>query len=302
MIRAVMIGLAVVALPAAADAYVRTTTSSGRPVLWNGACAEMELSSVENPEYPTDKLRAAFSLVVSRWETALDHCAPLNVSLFSESTSVKDIGYDGTSLIRWRLSGACEDPDQADSEICRSPNAAAITTVFYIDRPGDPRDGELLETDLELNGVAFAFGDDGEAGRMDMQNTLSHELGHFMGLDHTCYTRRGGAPPMDSNQDAVPYCFPLSGLPEAVTESTMFNFAEPGERNKRAPGPDEVRAVCELYASRPATCTDAGMPGCGCELGEHAPMNLVAGFVTFLLTMVLWPSRGTRRSTDRSRS
>ncbi len=302
MIRAVVVGLVLVAVSPTAEAYVRTTTSSGTPVLWDGACAAMKLSGVENPEYPSEKLHAAFDAVVSRWEAALDHCAPLNVTLADEATSKQDVGYDGTSLVRWRLSGACEDPAQADSEICHSPNAAAITTVFYVDRPGDPRDGELLETDLELNGVGFQFGDDGEVGRMDMQNTLSHELGHIMGLDHTCYTRRGGAPSFDSNQDPVPYCFPLSGLPEAITESTMFNFADPGESKKRSPGPDEVRAVCELYASRPATCTDAEMPGCGCELGEHAPANLAVGVLTFLLAVFLWPSRRKRRPPDRSLS
>jgi hypothetical protein len=262
----------------------------------------MELSDLDNPAYPADRLRAAFAAVIANWENETDGCAPLNVTLADATTATKDVGYDGTSLLRWRLPGACDDLDQTGSEICPSPNAAAITTVFFIDRPGDPRDGELLETDLELNAVGFGFSDDGDVGHMDMQNTLSHELGHVMGLDHTCYTLRGGAPPLDSDHDLVPYCFPLTGLPDTVTESTMFNFADPGESKKRKPGPDEVRAVCELYASRPATCKAAEMPGCGCELGDHSPTSFVAGIVTFLFASFLWPSRRRRRPTDRSLS
>ena len=302
MSRRAAIAFVLAAAPSVAHAYVRTRTSSGTPVLWNGACAAMVLSSVDNPAYPADRLHAAFDAVIASWEAKLDGCAPLNVSLADAATTKQDIGYDGTSLLRWRLPHACDDPAQASSEICRSPNAAAITTVFFVDRPGDPRDGELLEADLELNAVNFAFADDGDTAHMDMQNTLSHELGHIMGLDHSCYTLRGGAPPFDSNNDLVPYCFPLDTLSSSVTESTMFNFADPGETKKRSPGDDEVRAVCELYASRPATCSAAEMPGCGCRLGDDGPTSLVTGLVTFLIAAFLWPWRRTHRPTHRSQT
>ena len=284
----------VVLVPTVATAYVRTRTSSATPVLWNGACAAMQMSRVTNPDLDDERLRTAFETVVATWEDRLAGCAPLGISLSSELSDKVDIGYDGTNLLRWRLPGACEDPAQADSELCRTPNAAAVTTVFFVDRPGDARDGELLEVDLELNAINFQFADNGDRNRMDLQNTLSHELGHVMGLDHTCFTLRGGAPPLDSNHDQIPYCFPLGALPPVVTESTMFNFAEPGETKKRGPSPDETRAVCELYANRPATCTDREMPGCGCELGDSGATSLVAGLATFLASLVLFPRRRSK--------
>lgn len=286
-------GLIVAALlvPLTASAYVRTRTSSGTPVKWNGACASMVLARIDNPDYSSDRLRAAFERVVATWEDKIAGCAPLGITIAADSTGISDVGYDNTSLLRWRLPGACEDPAQADSEICRSPNAAAITTVFFVDRPGDPRDGELLETDIELNAVAFQFADDGNAQRMDMENTLSHELGHVMGLDHSCFTLRGGVPPLDSNHDLIPYCFPLGALPASVTDSTMFNFAEPGETKKRGPAADEVNAVCELYAARPATCTAAEMPGCGCDLGGSTGTSVVAALATLLLALYILPRR-----------
>ncbi len=282
-------------LPHAAEAYVRTRTSSGHPVRWNGACATMSLGREDNPRYPADRLRAAFASVVAAWEDGLQGCAPLGITLGDEATRTSEVGFDGTNLLRWRLPGACDDPSQQDSEICRSPNAAAITTVFFVDRPGDAHDGDLLEVDLELNAVAFEFSDDGDPKRMDMQNTLSHEIGHVMGLDHTCFTLRGGAPPFDSNNDRVPYCFPVDDLPASVTETTMFNFADPGETKKRRPGRDEVAAVCEVYADRPATCTAPEMPGCGCETGAGGVSSLLAGLVTFLLSMSIFSRRGRLR-------
>lgn len=285
---------AVLLLPASASAYVRTRTSSATPVYWNGACASMQLAPVPNPDFDDTQLHGAFDAVVGRWEARLAGCAPLGISLGSEPASTTDIAYDGTSLLRWRLPGACEDPDQADSEVCSAPNAAAVTTVYYVDRPGDARDGELLEADIELNAVNFQFSGDGDPRGMDLQNTLSHELGHVMGLDHTCFTLRGGAPPLDSNNDRIPYCFPVDALPPAVTESTMFNFAEPGETKKRGPSPDEVGAVCELYASRPATCIDRDMPGCGCALGDNGAPNLFATLITFVVGLILFPRRRSK--------
>ena len=54
--------------------------------------------------------------------------------------------------------------------------------------------GRILDADVEMNNFNFAFTVDGTApataaGRpvADVQNTLTHELGHLLGLDHTCY-------------------------------------------------------------------------------------------------------------------
>lgn len=286
--------LAIVCVPATTGAYVRTKTSTGTPIAWNGTCASMMLSREENPTYASHRLHAAFDAVIAAWETQLAGCARLNISLADDPTEISEIEYDGTNLVRWRLPGACADPEQADSEICRSPNAAAITTVFFIDRPGDPRNGELLEADIELNAIAFEFDDDGDPARMDMQNTLSHELGHVMGLDHTCYTLRGGVPPIDSHNDLVPFCYPLSGLTPAVTETTMFNFAAMGETKKRRPGTDEVIAVCELYAAQPTTCSVAIPAGCGCQLTGNGRTSLVVGFI--MAGLVWMPLRARKRT------
>ena len=37
------------------------------------------------------------------------------------------------------------------------PSAIGLTTVFFVDTPGKPGDGTILDADIELNGVNFTF-------------------------------------------------------------------------------------------------------------------------------------------------
>ncbi len=78
---------------------------------------------------------------------------------------------------------------------------------------------------------------------MDLQNTVTHEAGHFLGLAHPCE-----ADPGTATANGVPVC---SGHPE-MTSVTMFPSASPGEISKRTLAPDDVEGVCAIYP-RPAT-------------------------------------------------
>ena len=59
-------------------------------------------------------------------------------------------------------------------------NTLAKTTVSY-----DTETGEILDADIEMNHAynEFTTGDDYVA--YDLQSILTHEIGHFIGLDHT---------------------------------------------------------------------------------------------------------------------
>lgn len=115
--------------------------------------------------------------------------------------------------------------------------AIALTTTSF-----NVSSGGLLDADIELNGEYYAFVD-GDAGcveadeQMDVQNVLTHEVGHFLGLDH----------PPDTPSNA---------------STTMYGSSVPCEILKRTLSDGDVQGLCTIYP--------AGMPTNSC----YAPGTL----------------------------
>lgn len=149
----------------------------------------------------------------------------------------------------WR-EGGCNNKYNCWEE---STETIAVTTTFFSNRTG-----EIFDGDLELNGEGFEFTtQDGPAcapkqsptsGRpcvaTDLENTVTHEIGHFLGLDHS-----------------------------QVVASTMFRSADLGETHKRSLHPDDLACFCEMYpAGKPTlTCVspdDELLVGDGCGCGS----------------------------------
>ena len=277
-------------LSSSAFGYVRTQTSTGTPIDWRGHCPQLQIAGPANPQISTERLQAVLQQSASAWNDPTQSCANPRLAIERKAAGAGDVGYDGTNIILWRLPGFCDSAEHQRDDVCTSPNAAAVTTVFYVDKPGDARDGELLEADMEINAVDFQYADDGAPDKIDLGNTLTYELGHVLGLDHTCYTVPGSAPPTDSLGMAVPRCFPLSALPPSVTQATMFNFESAGEIDKRVPSSEETSAVCAIYAGHSATCSGSG--GCSLVPGVHA---LSAGLLLSSLLVVALSCRALRR-------
>jgi hypothetical protein len=135
--------------------------------------------------------------------------------------------------------------------------------------------GQILDSDIELNdspatnGTRFTFtaadglpcdpNDPAQTGcvRMDVQNTVTHEAGHTLGLDH-------------------------SGDPNA----TMYASAPFGETSKRDLGSDDTQGICAIYPKgKPSVAcvpqTDPG-GGCGCSQAQTGPGASVAALLLLL--------------------
>jgi hypothetical protein len=111
------------------------------------------------------------------------------------------------------------------------PSLVGLTFVWS--RP----DGEIIGFDMALNATDHEWSTDGTAETNDLLNTVSHELGHALGVDHS----------------------------PTVEQATMFPSTFLGEVAKRDLDGDDENAMRYLYAgdmnepeSAKAGCTTAG--------------------------------------------
>lgn len=100
------------------------------------------------------------------------------------------------------------------------PAAIAITRNFYISG-GSNKAGLILDSDILLNAVHHSFTMTNELGKHDLQNIVTHEVGHFLGLGHE-------VTPMNS-------------------DATMFAMASPNETKKRALHTTDLAGIRSAY-------------------------------------------------------
>ncbi|TVR04993.1 MAG: hypothetical protein EA398_00700 [Deltaproteobacteria bacterium] len=117
----------------------------------------------------------------------------------------------------------------------------ALTSVTYI-----VRTGEILDADIEVNAAHFDVGivENPFTSRhiVDLQNALTHEIGHLLGLDHTSPDDR------------------FVGDPDTWQEAAMHALTRPGETRKRTLHEDDIAGVCDIYPA------DVGHPDGDCRL------------------------------------
>lgn len=295
-------------------AYVRTRSSkgSGVPTHWPGGCAFIQPDSAGSPDLPKDEVFSIIQKTLRNWMTACVDCNYLQ--LMYDEPAALDAHYDGLNVVKFRTDRWCHPVDDTTpNEICYAEAATAITSVFMTN-DGRPTDGVILDADIELNDVNFTFVNIGDIPAQtprdqteiaDLENTLTHELGHLMGLSHTCRDQSSFPNDVDENGNQPPACDAIPILQGAkVRDATMYNFATPGETKKRSPEDDDVAGICNAYPianaggkscahSDPYGETHRG-GGCQCNVANHQPLPPL--WLALAAFLVLWRWR-RRRST-----
>ncbi|MFW5965957.1 MAG: matrixin family metalloprotease [Persicimonas sp.] len=222
--------LLAVATPASAEDYVRTTTCDENdpnspqpcdddedplPIYWPKTCVAYRINeegtdnAVDVDEGLTEELESS---VIESFETWTDvDCTGLRIEYGGE-TSDDYAGFNDDSdavnrnVIMWR--------DEDWSEVTSS-QAFALTSVSY-----HPDTGEIADADIEINSDLFDINVTSEPDDedVDLRNTLIHEIGHFIGLDHT-----------------------------DEREATMYGSARLGETKKRTLHQVDIDGICDIY-------------------------------------------------------
>lgn len=270
--------------------YVRSRVEAGdtttQCLFWTAPKLSWYQSTVGNPDTKPagsefDAVRRSFQ----GWQTIFAGCGNLSLE---EGGRVDDrsVGYEvggqNRNLVLFRLRSCADvapssDPCWGDDSCgnaydCWSNDAQtiAVTLTTY-----DQKSGIIYDSDIELNSPSFTFTtSDGalcpprvnlNCVSTDVQNTMTHEIGHFVGLDHTNFTG-----------------------------STMNPRAPPGETTKRSIDSGSHAFVCESYPKGQASqsCIQptadpnlgrkAQVAGCA-STGAEAWLPALAGWALLLV-------------------
>jgi len=262
--------------------YVRTRVDKNDPTsqcLWwkEDTVIEVQQSELGNPETPGETEYAAIDAALATWTTQLELCGSLRFQEIARSPS-RALADDGKTLVLFRqvdcdnvTNPPCADPKTCGSERdCweHSNGALAITTTSF-----DATTGRISDSDIELNTPHFIFTTvdfprcvdpffDVTCVASDVQNTLTHELGHTLGLGHS---------------------------PDLA--STMNAGSSPAETSKRSLDADSKRFVCDAYPAGKATRTCV-LPAYDGELGKATGCTAIPAVQ---LAGLFWLLRRRRR-------
>jgi hypothetical protein len=253
--------ISVLGVPSVALAYRRATVSDApdRGLFWEDRAIAIELASASLSVPPTD-LRAAFGRSLATWTAPA--CSDLALTDAGEALGITtNLGggpADGHNRVVLRETGWPEDV---------GVETLALTSLVY-----DRDTGRLLDVDVDLNGEAHTFtaGDLVLPDDDDVENTLTHELGHLIGFAHV----------LDP-------------------DATMFGQADTGETIKRDLADDDARALCETYPTglpTPVIVLEMPPPS-GCAASPGRASSRAAIVILLALT-----ARGVRRSRRRARA
>lgn len=243
-------GLTLLALllgSAEAHAFCRSTTCTGscdrdldgckiegKPLQWPGLCVGFSLQKDGTANLPMDQVRPVIEASFVAWTDLACKGGPATIA-FSELADVSchksEFNKDGANANvilfqdnQWRFHG--------------EGDTLAKTTVTF-----DASTGDILDADLEIN---FAYneltvGDDHIV--YDLQSIVTHEIGHFIGIDHS--------PDIDA---------------------TMYAGYDEGATGLRTLEVDDLDAACAVYPpGRTGECQPTPHGGLGDACGGDAP-------------------------------
>jgi hypothetical protein len=218
------LSLALLVLPLTGWVQLRVGDAGSPPLRWtSGFVVPYHVHSAGYSGLPIDRVRGAIDRAFATWQQP---CSTLRFRADPNGADGDTPAMDGRNIIRFEEHSLPRDIDPE-------------TVLAYTLHVGVYCTGTITESDITFNAVTFQWSDRENTDRADIETVALHEIGHFLGLDHS---------PIES---AVMY-------PSII------------ERVRRDLSPDDQNGLCAIYrADRGNACTRDADCGGGevCILG-----------------------------------
>jgi hypothetical protein len=274
-----------VCFSADAGAYVRATTAHTRkPLRWPLSCVRITPDSRAGTSVNVDGVNQALAHAVANWNTVIKACSHIDLAAIP-ANGPRAFGSDAEPVVVFR-----NKPGQRSPKPDLQPGIIALTTSFYVPQVGDmalPNDGEVTDADIEMNEIDNSFADPSF-----LEGALTHELGHVLGFDHTCWNPtafppddwRSTEPPLDGAGKPIALC-QTPGVSAGAQASIMYPFYDP---THHVPTDDDIKGVCDVYpiaeSHEPCYSTVRG----GCSLATGADRDGARGLGIALVLLATW--------------
>jgi hypothetical protein len=141
------------------------------------------------------------------------------------------------------------------------PHENAFSTVAFTEVTFSTETGEIFDADIEINSFASPLTTGDEDVRTDLESILTHEIGHFLGMDHS--TQPG---------------------------ATMNPNYSQGDISPRSLSEDEESGICAIYPEGRETSENDCLPrhgfsrvcaanSGGCDVGGRATGATAAAWI-----------------------
>ena len=256
--------------PTGALSWVQTQgEETGALYSWPRRCIPYALNEQGSRGLPIEAVESAIVASYAAWQAPGCSDLELHYQGRSDETEIEfDQTGNNTILVIW-----IENIYEWEHE----PGVIGVTTVTSCQNAEGfcPYAGAIMDADMELNGADFQFTVSDQDVHSDIQNTVTHEVGHVIGLDH----------------------------PPNKPHSTMFATAPEGEIKKRSLNSDDIEGLCTIYPAY-----DGGPPPCesfedpitnyeepSCQFGGlQGRVGWGALLLSLLVLLGLTPRRGPR--------
>lgn len=195
--------------------------TAGEPLAWSERCTTYAITQSTADAIPSgqfnitiDELRQVLNQAHDEWETV--ECDGTSVDV--HATQLEELAINDALIAPKNAKSVSIFAVRSNwSELQYDPSAYAYTTVWH-----NTRTGEIYESDMEINlgrgPYALCDSTGCTDGKVDLRNVVTHEMGHYYGMAHSC-----------------------------VPTATMYPVSPAGEITKRSLASDDTTGFCSVY-------------------------------------------------------